>query len=234
MKEDLSLIEYLGSYNADFRMNPLNAHFELHIEQERNLQDRKKEIGVVTGIQGVRWYMVTISGVQGHAGSTPMNGRADSHVAAAEMIIQVQKLALIHSAVGTVGLIRTEKPSANKIPGFTEFSIDFRHPSEEILNEFECNMKTELSRISSDNPKFTLEMTRIWCSPVANFDDLAIECVRSAAVKEVGLNKIMEMISFAGHDSALVSNRAPTAMIFVPCKDGVSHSPLEHSTKEQW
>jgi beta-ureidopropionase / N-carbamoyl-L-amino-acid hydrolase len=234
MKEDLSSIEYLGPRGADFRLNPLNAHFELHIEQERNLQDRKKEIGIVTGIQGVRWYTVTVLGVQGHAGSTPMKGRADVHVAAAEIIILVQKLALMHDAFGTVGVIHTENSSANKIAGYTKISIDFRHSTEEVLNELEYVARAELARISNDNPKFILKMTRTWHSPVANFDDLAVECIRAAAVKRVGLHKVMEMISLAGHDSALVSRRTPTAMIFVPCKDGVSHSPLEYSSKEQW
>lgn len=234
IKEDLVSIDYLGTRGADFRLNPLSAHFEVHIEQERRLQDQEKEIGIVTGIQGVRWYTVVVSGEQGHAGSTPMKNRADALVAAAEIIILVQKLAHMHNAVGTVGVVRTERCSANKIAGDAEISIDFRHPAEAVLDEFESSIKAELVRISNDNPKFTLKIARTWCSPVANFNDLAVECVRSAAVKEVGLDKAMEMISFAGHDSAMVSNKTPTAMIFIPCRDGISHSPLEHSTKEQW
>lgn len=234
MKEDLISIEYLGARGADFRLNPLSAHFEVHIEQERRLQDQEKEIGIVTGIQGVRWYTVVVSGEQGHAGSTPMKGRADALVAAAEIIIRVQKLACLHDAVGTVGVVRTEKSSANKIAGYAEISIDFRHPDEAVLDEFEFSIKAELARISSENSKFALKISRTWRSPVANFNDLAVECVRFAAVKEVGAGKCMEMISFAGHDSALVSEKTPTAMIFIPCRDGISHSPLEHSTKEQW
>ena len=234
MKEDLSSIDYLGNTGADFRMNPLSAHFELHIEQERNLQDSRKDVGIVVGIQGVRWYMVTMVGVQGHAGSTPMQGRADPHVAVAEIIIQVQKLALKYNAVGTVGVIRTENPSTNKIPDHAEFSIDFRHPNEKVLDAFERHITAELTRISRDNPKFNWEMTRTWSSPVADFDGLAIDCIRASATKEVGPDKVMEMISFAGHDSALVSKRVPTAMIFVPCRDGISHSPLEYSSNEQW
>ena len=234
LKEDLMSIGYLGTRGADFRLNPLSAHFEVHIEQERKLQDQEKEIGIVTGIQGVRWYTVIVSGEQGHAGSTPMKDRADALVAAAEIIILVQKLARTRNAVGTVGVVRTEKCSSNKIAGYAEISIDFRHPAETVLDEFESSIKAELVRISTANSKFTLNINRIWRSPVANFNDLAVECVRSAAVKEVGLKKCMEMISFAGHDSALVSDKTPTAMIFIPCRDGISHSPLEHSTKEQW
>ncbi|HTI01098.1 MAG TPA: Zn-dependent hydrolase [Acidisoma sp.] len=204
----------------------LAAHFELHIEQGPILEAEGKIIGVVTGVQGMRWYEVTVSGNDSHAGSTPMTLRRDALLATARMIEVVHGIALEHAphAVGTVGLIEARPNSRNVIPGETFFTVDFRHPDDSVLAVMEKKLKERLAAVA-DASAVTAEVTCIWNSPAVHFDADCVSAVRQAA--EQGGFPHRDIISGAGHDSAYVAAVAPTTMVFVPCAGGVSHNETE-------
>lgn len=233
MKQELERIDYLGETPANYASNPLSAHFELHIEQRRRLQDADREVGIVTGIQGVRWYRVTINGERGHAGSA-MRERGDALMATAGIVTSVQKKALQVEAVATVGVLELDRPSLNTVPGTTTFTIDIRHPSEIVLDDFESCIRAYMSELRQENDKIDYHMEQLWRSPAVVMHETAMSCTRTAASKVVGTDSTMDLLSLAGHDSALVAMRVPTSMIFVPCRDGISHSPDEYSSRKQW
>lgn len=234
MQDELQRIGYQGPEKASHQVNKLSAHVELHIEQRRLLQDAKKDIGVVTAIQGIRWYRISIVGQRAHAGSTPMTQRADALVAAAEMILFVTTRAREVSAVATVGVLELERPSSNTVPGRVTFTLDLRHPSEPALDEFESSLRACMEGTTLVNDKLEMNIERIWHSPAVQLDETVVSCIKEAASTVVGSNGAMDMISLAGHDSALTALRVPTAMIFVPSKDGISHSPEEFTSEEEW
>ncbi|MBW4023873.1 MAG: Zn-dependent hydrolase [Proteobacteria bacterium] len=211
--------------------HPLAAHFELHIEQGPILEAEDKVIGVVTGVQGMRWYEVTVSGNDSHAGSTPMHLRHDALLAAARMIEAVNRIAMGHApnAVGTVGLIEARPNSRNVIPGEVFLTIDFRHPEDAVLEAMEQELHAALGSVA-DASAVTHVLTRIWNSPAVRFDADCIAAVRAAA--EQGGHPHRDIISGAGHDSAYIAAVAPTSMIFVPCAGGVSHNELESAEPE--
>lgn len=234
MADELARIGYLGSVAADYHRNPLSAHFELHIEQNNRLEQHKKRLGVVEGVQGIKWYKVACTGERAHAGSTPMRERADAVVASAKVITALEKLARAHKAFATVGVLKIESGSSNTVPGKVHFTVDIRHPSAETLDSMEREMQTIMEKLMNENPKIVFALDLVWHSPAVRFDSVAVECVASAAQALVGDRGLMRMSSFAGHDSALTALKVPTAMIFVPSSKGISHAPEEYTTKEQW
>jgi beta-ureidopropionase / N-carbamoyl-L-amino-acid hydrolase len=211
--------------------HPLAAHFELHIEQGPILEAEDRVIGVVTGVQGMRWYEVTVTGNDSHAGSTPMPLRHDALLAAARMIEAVHQIAIRNApnAVGTVGLIEARPNSRNVIPGETFLTVDFRHPEDTVLEEMERALTAAFDRIAAESA-VTHSTTRIWNSPAVRFDADCIAAVRAAA--EQGGFSHRDIISGAGHDSCYIAAVAPTAMIFVPCARGISHNELESAEPE--
>ncbi|MCB8880581.1 Zn-dependent hydrolase [Acidisoma cellulosilytica] len=206
--------------------HPLAAHFELHIEQGPILEAEDKVIGVVTGVQGMRWYEVTVTGVDSHAGSTPMYLRQDALVATARMIEVVHQIALEHgpNAVGTVGLIEARPNSRNVIPGETFFTVDFRDPDDTVLAVMEQKLTERLATVAASSG-VAADLTCIWNSPSVHFDADCVGAVRAAAVQAGFAHR--NIISGAGHDSAYVAAVAPTTMIFVPCAGGISHNEIE-------
>lgn len=235
--QELQRISYLGRWEASHQVLPLSAHFELHIEQGRRLEDARKKIGGVNAIQGIRWYTVTVRGEQAHAGATPVMHRADAVVAMSKVVVKLEQLALETGVFATVGEITVESGSSNVISGLTHFTVDLRHPRESLLDEVEHCMRAEMSEISqTKSGRINFSVKRVWHSPAVSLDPLAVQCVQDAANEVVGVDQLMpEMISFAGHDSALVaSNGTPTAMIFVPSLKGISHAPEEWTSKEDW
>ena len=234
MGEELERIGYKGETPASHIENPLSAHFELHIEQRRILQDTQRKIGVVTAIQGVRWYSVSIQGRRAHSGGMPMAQRADALVAASKVVLFMDSQARKHTAVATVGVLELERPSSNTVPGQSDFTIDLRHPSEQTLDEIEDALRLCIDGLVLETEGIEVEIERMWHSPAVQLDDRAVSCTRKAARCVVDEQEIMEMISLAGHDSALTSIRVPTSMVFVPSKDGISHAPEEFTTEEEW
>ena len=229
----LDALEGIGYRGAE----PVGAHtfqamFELHIEQGPILEAEGKVIGVVQGVQGMRWYEVTVTGQDAHTGATPMHLRKNALLGAARMVDRIDAIAHAHAplAVGTVGLIENRPNSRNVIPGEVFFTVDFRHPDDDVLAAMERALRASLSDILVPLG-LTWDEKRIWDCPPVTFHPELIGCVRIGADK-AGLSH-RDMISGAGHDAAYVARVAPTTMIFVPCLGGVSHNEAESSTLEE-
>jgi N-carbamoyl-L-amino-acid hydrolase len=212
--------------------HPLSAFFELHIEQGPILEAEDKQIGVVTGVQAMRWYEATVTGQDAHTGATPMTLRKNALLGAARMVERVDAIGRAHApgAVATVGRIDNKPNSPNVVPGEVFFMVDLRHPEDEVLDRMEAELETSLHEICEP---LGLERTirKIWHQPAVRFDPDCVAAVRHGA--ELSGFSARDMVSGAGHDAAYVSRVAPAAMIFVPCRGGISHNETEFSSKEQ-
>lgn len=201
--------------------------FELHIEQGPVLEHEEDQIGVVTGVQAARWYDIILTGRAAHAGSTPMDMRADALLAASHFIADVTDIAKSAGGYATVGEFTVTAPSRNVVAGEVRFSLDLRHHDDHLLDEMEHAVHRRLNAI---NGEISSKVTPIWVSPSVQFDTDCISAIRKAA-ENSGLHW-RKIVSGAGHDAVNISRIAPTAMIFVPCKDGLSHNPAESATPE--
>ena len=211
--------------------HPLDSYFELHIEQGPILEAEKKVIGVVGGVQGMRWYDLTLEGRASHAGTTPMKMRRDASVAAAEIIVAVNRLAgeIGEGAVTTTGVIDAYPNSRNVVPSRVFMTADLRHTEVEALDRMEERLKEVVSAICSQH-QISERLDRLWDSPPVQFDVECVDAVRESANKSGHPSR--EITSGAGHDAVYVSRVSPTAMIFIPCKDGISHNEIESATPE--
>lgn len=229
MGEELQRIGYAGTEEVGGR--EIKAFFEAHIEQGPILEHEEKTIGVVMGAQGQRWYEVTITGQEAHAGPTPMAQRKDALVAASKIITEVNRIGLENQpfACATVGLIESRPNSRNTIPGEVFFTIDFRHPKDEILSKMDAELRAFATKTATDGG-FEMSFEEIWYSPPVAFDEDCVKAVRSGA-ETAGFSH-MDIISGAGHDACYISRVAPTGMIFVPCENGISHNEAEEATPE--
>jgi N-carbamoyl-L-amino-acid hydrolase len=227
--DELERIGYKGKEKAG--AIKFQAMFELHIEQGPILEAESKMIGVVTGVQGMRWYEVTLKGQESHTGATPMGLRKNALLGAARMIDAINSVGLNHlPGVASVGLIENRPNSRNVVPGEVFFTVDLRHPDESVLDEMEKEYQNAITRIA-DDLRLELEEKRIWKSPAVKFAPELIACVREG-VKQAGFES-RDMASGAGHDAAYIARVAPTTMIFVPCLNGISHNEEESTTFEQ-
>lgn len=225
--EELERIGYKGDETPG--EHPIRAFFEAHIEQGPILEAEEKTIGVVTGAQGQRWFEATLTGSESHAGTTPMNRRKDALVAASKLVTAINEIALAHAphAVTTVGMMQVSPNSRNTIPGSVFMTIDLRHPDDETLSQMERELREACAQIC-DPVGIEAELENIWYSPPIKFDPDCVSAVKNAA-GAAGYGN-MDIISGAGHDACYISRVAPTAMIFVPCEDGVSHNEAESAT----
>ena len=212
--------------------HPLSAFFELHIEQGPILEAEGIEVGSVTGVQGIRWFEVTVTGQDAHTGATPMRLRKNALMGAAQIIQEVDKIAHAHPplAVATVGSLQVKPNSPNVVPGEVFLTIDMRHPDAAVLQAMEDELTAMLAGVGAPLG-VEVASTKIWDQPPVAFDARCVDAVRNAA-KISGLS-VRDMVSGAGHDAAYVARVAPTAMIFVPCKGGISHNESEFTSKEQ-
>ncbi|MFZ5692314.1 MAG: M20 family metallo-hydrolase [Pseudomonadota bacterium] len=212
--------------------HPLSAYFELHIEQGPILERESCDIGIVTGAQGVRWFDATMIGQDAHTGATPMTMRRNALVGTARMIDAVDRIARRHPphAVATVGSIESKPNSRNVVPGETFFTIDVRHPDAVILETMEAEIRAAWDTTLRDLD-LTGTLTRIWEQPPVAFDPHCLDAIRSAMKRTPFSSR--DIVSGAGHDAVYVSRVAPSAMIFAPCKDGISHNEAEYSSREQ-
>ncbi len=204
----------------------MGAYLEAHIEQGPILENNRNTIGVVVGGQGSLWYDVKLKGVDSHAGSTPMAGRQDAFLCAAQMTVAVRELVTryVPDAVGTIGTVEVSPNSRNTIPGEVFFTVDIRHPDYATLCEMDKEMQQTFDQLC-EQEGITLSLDKIWDNPPAVFDQRCITAVRTAAAD---LNyKHQDIVSGAGHDACQVSRVAPVGMIFVPCENGISHNEAE-------
>ncbi|MFC4270199.1 hydantoinase/carbamoylase family amidase [Sneathiella chungangensis] len=229
MGEELKRIGYAGTEEVGGR--EIKAFFEAHIEQGPILEHEEKTIGVVMGAQGQRWYEITITGQEAHAGPTPMARRKDALVAASKIITEVNRIGLDNQpfACATVGLIQSSPNSRNTIPGKVFFTVDFRHPKDEILSKMDAELRAFAEKTASEGG-FEMAFEEIWYSPPVEFDKDCVNAVRKGA--EIAGFSHMDIISGAGHDACYISRVAPTGMIFVPCENGISHNEEEEATPE--
>jgi N-carbamoyl-L-amino-acid hydrolase len=211
--------------------HPLSAFFELHIEQGPILEAEGKDIGVVTGVQAMRWYEVTVTGQDAHTGATPMHLRKNALLGAARLIDAVDAIGRKHTpGVATVGRIENRPNSPNVVPGEVFFMVDLRHPDDGTLDAMEADFRAALPAIC-EPLGLAVTVQRIWEQPALRFNADCVMAVRRAA--ELSGYSLRDIVSGAGHDAAYVSRVAPAAMIFVPCRGGISHNEAEFSSKEQ-
>jgi N-carbamoyl-L-amino-acid hydrolase len=222
--EELDRIGYAGPEPCG--AHPLAAYFEAHIEQGPILEQTHTTIGVVTGVQGLRWYDVMVVGQDAHAGSTPMETRSDALRGAASLVETVNQIALTHAphGRGTVGFIQVSPNSRNTIPGHVKFSVDLRHPDPAALAAMDADLIAAGQRLTSATG-LQVTVEAVSYSPPVQFNPVCVTAVETAAAA-FGYT-YRRMISGAGHDACYINQVAPTAMIFVPCADGISHSEAE-------
>ncbi|MBM3530333.1 MAG: M20 family metallo-hydrolase [Alphaproteobacteria bacterium] len=226
----LDAIGYRGAERCG--AHPLSAFFELHIEQGPILEAESLDIGAVTGAQAMRWYEVTVTGQDAHTGATPMHLRKNALLGAARLIERVDAIGRAHApgGVATVGLIENKPNSRNVVPGEVFFCVDLRHPDGHVLNSMESDFAAALPEVCGPLG-LDHTMQKIWDQPAVHFDPECVASVRRAA--ELSRLTARDMVSGAGHDACYVSRVARTAMIFVPCRGGISHNEAEFSSKEQ-
>ena len=233
-RRDVEGVSFLDALNGIGYRGPikagdtrLGAMFELHIEQGPILEAAKVDIGVVSGVQAIRWYDITLQGREAHAGTTPMARRQDALVQAARIVLAVEELALRHSGLATVGQLSIAQASRNVVPGRVTLSLDLRHEEDLALERLE---RTVVARIGQESGG-TAIVSSVWQSHAVRFDPKCLASVRSGAARAGAT--LREIVSGAGHDSVYISRVCPTAMIFIPCKDGLSHNPAESATARQ-
>jgi len=229
----LASIGFAGSSPADVAGGApvFGAYFEAHIEQGPVLEDADVTLGVVTGALGQRWYDVTVNGMEAHAGPTPMRLRRDALFAATHLMQEVIAIATREQphGRGTVGSVDVFPNSRNVIPGRVRFSVDFRHATDEGLARMDAALRVAVAAAGQRFPvQAGLEQV-VYFEPVA-FAPALVDAVRAGA-QRLGLSH-MDIVSGAGHDAVYVARHAPTAMIFVPCKDGISHNEIEDARPE--
>ena len=227
---DLAAIGYDGDLPlGEF---PMRALIELHIEQGPILEQTGEIIGVVTGVQGLRWIEVTVRGADRHAGTTPMPSRRDALVAAAKSVVALDRLARhnMPDARVTVGRLNIEPNSPSTIPGLVRFVVDLRHPRSETLDRLEAEVAA-LCRQAADEHGAEVLLRPIMTVEPIDFDAGCIETI-ARAVQALALPH-RRMVSGGIHDASVIGKLVPTAMIFVPSRDGISHDEAEWTEPSQ-
>lgn len=228
--EELARIGYIGDEEPGD--HPIGAYFEAHIEQGPILEDKEITIGVVQGVLGIRWYDCVVTGMEAHAGPTPMELRKDAMQVAARIMQEV--VAIAHRfgphGRGTVGMVQVFPNSRNVIPGQVTFSIDFRNMTDALVDEMDAALRAYVGTVEQETG-LGVAITQVSHYPAAPFHPDCKDAVRRAA-QSLGYSH-MDIVSGAGHDTVYMSMLAPAGMIFIPCKDGISHNEIEDTQPEQ-
>src|SRR4029077_12805984 len=205
---------------------PVAAYFEAHIKQGPILEAAGLPSGVVTGAQGQRWYEVTVTGQEAHAGPTPMPRRRDALVGAARMIDAVNRIGHAHApyACATVGFVQVSPNSRNTIPGRVFFTVDFRHPEDAVLSLMDRDLRQACGETASAIG-LEVEVKEFWYFPATPFHPDLVAAVRDAAAAQGYPHQ--DIVSGAGHDAVYMARVAPSAMVFVPCVGGIRHNEIE-------
>lgn len=225
--EELARIGYAGSF--DLGPDRIASYLELHIEQGPVLERMNRPIGIVESVQGVRWYEVTVSGSDRHAGATPHEMRADSLMTAARFAAAARArcLALDPAVRFTVGQLCVEPGSVNTVPGRAVFTIDLRHPDGALLDRIEVELSALLAEI--DGEERTQSVSRI----TSRIDPVHFNRGLVATLCELAGSGALVMASGAVHDACALAAVVPAAMIFVPSRSGISHSHEEWTEPAQ-
>ncbi|MEM7575100.1 MAG: Zn-dependent hydrolase [Bacteroidota bacterium] len=213
------------------------AALELHIEQGPVLEAAATTIGVVTAVQGIRWYRLKIIGHETHAGPCPMEMRQDPIRGLSELLPQLYKLQLSlplsqeerTAARITVGELQAYPGSINTVPAEVHLSIDIRHPDSSILDQLGQALEQVVRQLASSS-QLDYKLEAVWHSPPQSFDPACIKAVEQAC-QDLKLSH-QHIVSGAGHDAVYLAKVIPTSMIFIPCRDGLSHNEAEHIEQE--
>jgi beta-ureidopropionase / N-carbamoyl-L-amino-acid hydrolase len=224
--DELARIGYLGTSPCP-GPSP-HAFVELHIEQGPVLEAEGFRIGAVTGVQGISWQELTISGQSNHAGTTPMSLRHDPGYVAARIAVFVRELALSlgHPHVGTVGQIKLHPNLVNVVAASATMTVDLRNTDEALLQESERRLTEFLHSVADEEGVTIAARTLARFEPVA-FDERVIGLVEQTAL-DLG-NTVKRLPSGAGHDAQMLARMCPTAMIFTQSHKGISHNPAEYT-----
>lgn len=228
--EELRRIGYAGLIEPGFVVP--HAYLELHIEQGPVLEREGIQIGAVENLQGISWQRVTVEGKANHAGTTPMAMRCDAGQVAARVIIAVKDFAqdAEPGGVATVGTIAFEPNVINVIPSKAVFTVDLRHPSDNALHKAERALEGELTALAAEFGA-TIKIERL-----TRFEPVAFDAHLCQIIEEAALERQLtarRMTSGAGHDAQMIARICPSAMIFVPSRDGISHNPREHTEPDE-
>jgi beta-ureidopropionase / N-carbamoyl-L-amino-acid hydrolase len=208
---------------------PIAAYVEAHIEQGPILEARQKVIGAVTAIQGLRWFSIEVLGQAAHAGTTPRRRRRDAFSAAVAMVAALERLMLDDSDTVrfTVGRVEVAPNSPNTVPARVFFTVDFRHPDAATL----ARLGDQIEGVCRANARgCEVSVTETIRSEPATFSSAIVSSVAAAAFR-LGLPH-MDIVSGATHDAKFMAGRCPSGMIFIPCRDGVSHCEEEEATPD--
>jgi len=229
VKGELERIGYIGDQEPGD--HPIGAYFETHIEQGPVLEDHDKTIGVVTGVLGIRWYDCVVTGMEAHAGPTPMALRKDALQVATRLMQEVVACAHRHPphGRGTVGMVQVHPNSRNVIPGRVKFSIDLRNATDALCEAMDADIRAGAAKLSAESG-LPIEITPVSAYPAQPFHKDCIAAVQKAA-NALGYSN-MPAVSGAGHDAVYMARLAPAGMIFIPCKDGISHNEIEDAKPE--
>ena len=224
VKGELARIGYLGDQEPGD--HPIGAYFETHIEQGPVLEDNNITIGVVQGVLGIRWFDCTVTGMDAHAGPTPMALRKDALQVATQLMQEVVASALRHAphGRGTVGMVQVHPNSRNVIPGRVKFSMDMRNATDALVDQQVAEVNALAARLSA-NTGMAIEIELVSSYAAIGFHGDCIDAVARAS-QQLGYSS-MSVVSGAGHDAIYMARLAPSGMIFIPCKDGISHNEVE-------
>jgi allantoate deiminase len=217
----------LGDVRQADRHAEIGAYLELHIEQGPVLEAEGAELGIVTSIVGLRGYRVRLRGQANHAGTTPMRLRRDALAGAARIALELRDYARdAEDVTANVGKIAVEPGGGNVVPGVADFTIDVRAASAAGMRRLESFVKETVERVAADEG-LTVDLAETFSLDPLELDAELVERVANAAEGEGA--RAIRMPSGAGHDAMIVGRHVPAAMLFVPSRGGISHSPDEHS-----
>jgi N-carbamoyl-L-amino-acid hydrolase len=225
--DELDRIGYAGPLPCPAASAP-HAFVELHIEQGPILEAEETTIGAVTGVQGISWTELTITGQSAHAGTTPMRLRRDAGVAAAEIITGVRRIAteMADAQVATVGRCDFVPDLVNVVPASVTMTVDLRNTEEHLLQQAEARFEELCARVAGDEG-VTITRRRLARFEPVEFDPTMVDRVEATATR-LG-HSVRRMPSGAGHDAQMLARVCPTSMIFTPSVNGLSHNIAEYT-----